>query len=140
MADEDLLLRDADIQEIQLELMRRNRFNTFDGPKVIASLQRHRELWLAAYMDRFGLYSKDHPDWIPSFSLIKLRDLPHNRWNVDTLCLLTKTVDDARRLAEVAEAEDWDAQEIVVQDNERELGSALGVVPCDYGVLTVWWD
>src|SRR5688572_5813879 len=107
MTDDTLLLKDADIQEIQLELMRRRSFNAFDGPKVVASLQRHRDLWLAAYMDRFGLCSKDHPDWIPAFSLIKLRDLPHDWWNVDTLCLLTKTIDGARQLAKIAEAEDW---------------------------------
>src|SRR5688500_4589356 len=95
MVDENVLLKDASVQQIQLELMRRSTFNTFDGPKVVASLERHRYLWLAAYMDSFGVYSKEHPHWIASFSLIKLRDLPEGVWHVDTLCLLTNTVDDA---------------------------------------------
>jgi len=140
MHEELIDLQEATVQQIQLELMRRTRFNTFDGPTVVASLQRHQELWLAAYMDRFGLYHKEHPDWLPAFSLIQLRDLRRDEWNVDTLCVLTSSVDDARKLAEIAEEEDWEAQEVIVQDNEEELRMALGTSPCHFGVLTAWWD
>ena len=48
-------LGDATVQEIQLELIRRTRFNAFDGERVTASLIRHRELWMAVLLDRQGL-------------------------------------------------------------------------------------
>jgi hypothetical protein len=40
----DLLLRDATVQKIQLELIRRTSFNALEGEKVFASLLRHRDL------------------------------------------------------------------------------------------------
>ena len=135
----DVPLADATVQEIQFELMRRSSFNEFDGPKVIASLERYRDLWIAAYMDRFGLYCAEHPDWFPSFSLIQLRDLRYNHWNVDTLVVLTESVEQARRLADVAKQEDWRADDLLVQENEEELSRALGVGPCPYRMLTAWW-
>lgn len=136
----DVLLAEATVQEIQLELMRRRSFNEFDGPKVVASLERHRDLWIAAYMDRFGLHHAEHPDWFPFSSLIQLRDLRYNHWNVDTLVVLTETVEHARRLADIARQEDWRADELIVQENEEELGMALGISPCPYRMLTAWWD
>src|SRR5436305_1571424 len=50
--NESVLLRDATVQEIQLELIRRTRFNAFDGERVLASLLEHRDLWLAVLLDR----------------------------------------------------------------------------------------
>lgn len=135
-----LPLCEAAVQEIQLELIRRRRFNEFDGPKVVASLERHRDLWVAVYMDRFGVHNAEHPDWFPGMSLIPLRDLRHNAWNVDTLLVLTEDVARARQLAAVAENEDWDADEVLVQENEEELSRALGIGPCPYRMLTAWWD
>src|SRR5437764_284351 len=76
---EPLPLTEASVQEIQLELIRRWRFNQFDGPKVVASLRAHRKLWRAVLMDRLGFISRDGHHW----GLIKLRDLPGNTWNVD---------------------------------------------------------
>jgi hypothetical protein len=136
----DLKLTDATVQQIQLELIRRWRFNAFDGPKIAASLDLHRDLWLAVYMDRFGVYRKEHPTWIPAMSLIKLRDLSANVWNVDTLVVLTDNIQQARQLAEIAEQEEWCADEVTVQDNMDEVESALGEFPCDCGLLTLWWD
>jgi len=138
--DRNVRLADASIQQIQLELIRRRRFNEFDGPKVAESLLRHRELWLAAYMDRFGVPHEEHPDWFPAFSLIKLRDLPGDQWNVDTLVVLTESVDRARELAEIARSDDWHANELVVQEDREEIEMALGVAPCEFGVLSAWWD
>jgi hypothetical protein len=48
-------LIDATVQEIQLELIRRTKFNAFDGERVMASLLRHRELWMAVLLDSQGL-------------------------------------------------------------------------------------
>jgi len=133
-------LADASIQQIQLELIRRWRFNEFDGQRVADSLLRHQDLWLAAYMDRFGVPNKEHWDWFPAFSLIKLRDLAGNRWNVDSLVVLTENLDRARQLAEIAKSDDWHANDLIVQDNREEIEMALGMAPCDFGVLSAWWD
>jgi hypothetical protein len=133
-------LADATVQEIQLELMRRASFNEFDGPKVAESLERHREKWIAAWMTRFGVHREEHPDWYPAMSLIPLRDLRGNRWNVDTLIVLTEDVERARQLAAVAEAEDWRADDVHVEEHEDEISMALGVFPCRKWILSVWWD
>ena len=49
------LLRDATVQEIQLELLRRTQFNALDGERVVDSLLRHRDLWLSFLLDRPGV-------------------------------------------------------------------------------------
>ncbi|MFC9440478.1 hypothetical protein [Nocardia sp. NPDC057030] len=136
----DLRLSEASVQQIQLELVRRRRFNDFDGELVVASLERHRELWVAVCMDRLGVASVEHPDWFAPLSLIKLRDLPDDTWNVDTLFVLTESLDKARELAQVAEKERWLATEVTVQENPEEMGNALGSWPYTEGVLTAWWD
>ena len=136
----NMKLCDATVQEIELELIRRRRFNEFDGPKIVESFERNPKLWIAAYMDRFGLYRDEHPDWLPASSLIKLRDLRHNRWNVDTLCVLTPDIDHARELAALADMDDWQADEVIVQDNAEEVSMALGMFPLKYGLVTFWWD
>lgn len=136
----DMLLGDASIQDIQLELIRRRRFNEFDGSKVVDSLLHHRDLWRGAYMDRWGVPHPDQSDWLPCSSLIHLRDLPHNHWNVDTLFVLTASIVEARKLYDLASEEDWRADELIVQDNEREIALAIGRFPCECGLLTAWWD
>ncbi len=50
----DTLLRDASVQEIQLELIRRASFNALDGEKVYASLLRNRGLWRVCLLDRLS--------------------------------------------------------------------------------------
>ncbi len=136
----DMLLSDASTQDIQLELIRRRRFNLFEGPKIVDSLLRHRGLWLAAYMDRWGTHQADKPDWLPFGSLIQLRDLRGDNWNVDLLFVLSTSTAHARQLYDIAEAEDWKADELIVQDNNEEVCMALGQSACGYGVLTAWWD
>jgi hypothetical protein len=59
--NETLSLRDASVQDIQLELLRRTRFNALDGEKVCASLLRHRHLWRAALLDRPGVANYAEP-------------------------------------------------------------------------------
>jgi hypothetical protein len=46
---------DATVQGIQFELIRRTKFNAFDGERVEGSLLRHRELWMAVLLDRQGV-------------------------------------------------------------------------------------
>jgi hypothetical protein len=82
---ESISLRDATVQDIQLELIRRTRFNDFDGEKVCASLLRHRDLWRAALLDRPGVPNYAEPTILLAGGLIKLRDLSDDIWNADTL-------------------------------------------------------
>lgn len=137
MAD-SLLLQNATVQEIQLELLRRTRMNALDGERICASLARHRHLWRAVLLDRPGLPNYLKPGHLLTSGLIKLRDLPHNDWNADTLFLLTPTQQQARELARIAEEEDW-AGEIRVYDDQEEIDRALGTGE-EYGLLSVWWD
>src|SRR5437868_14873092 len=57
--NDSLRLRDATVQEIQLELIRRTRFNAFDGERIYASLMKHRAYWQAVLLDRPGLRSEE---------------------------------------------------------------------------------
>jgi hypothetical protein len=136
---DNLSLRDASVQEIQLELLRRTRFNALDGERIVASLLRHRDLWLAALLDRPGLPDFEKPRNLLMAGLIKLRDLPHNIWNADTLFLLTRTHQQARELARIVEEEDWGGEVHVVED-QKEIGLALGTGREGHGLITVWWD
>jgi hypothetical protein len=132
-------LRDASVQEIQLELLRRTCFNALDGEKVYASLLTHRDLWLAALLDRPGLPNYAGPGLLLTAGLIKLRDLPDNFWNADTLFILTPTRQAADRLAGIAEEEDWGG-EVQIYKDQAEIDRALGTGRQEYGLLSVWWD
>jgi hypothetical protein len=130
---EPLLLSQATVQEIQLELIRRTNFNAFEGEKIHASLLKHRDLWLAVILDRPGLGGD-------CFDLIKLRDLPSNTWNASTLFILTKTHEQAEELVQFMSEEGWDADESEVSKNRKEISKALGITGGAYGLIRVWWD
>ena len=134
-----ILLRNATVQDIQLELIRRTRFNTFDGERVCELLARHRKLWQAALFDRPGLPNYTEPGSLLMGGLIKLRDLEDNIWNVDTLYVLTHTIDGARELAAAFERSPLGAMPHVF-DDIRETDMALGTGRQIYGLLKVWWD
>jgi hypothetical protein len=137
--NESLSLRDATVQDIQLELLRRTQFNALDGERVFASLVRHRELWLAVLLDRPGFANYTKPSLLLTSGLIKLRDLPDNFWNADLLFVLTQTHVQACELARIAEEDDW-AGEVYVYKNQDEIDQALGTGRDEYGLLRVWWD
>ncbi len=137
--NESFPLREASVQDIQLELLRRTRFNALDGEKVHASLLTHRHLWLAALLDRPGVPNYAEPSHLLMSGLIKLRDLPDNIWNADTLFILTPTRREADELARVAEEEDWGG-EVSVHHDQAEIDRALGVGRQNYGLVSVWWD
>ena len=129
-------LPDATVQEIQLELIRRTRFNSFDGERVVASLLAHRTLWEATLMDRFCF---SNPGRLPTDGLIKLRDLADNIWNVDTLYILAPNRDCARQLASLAEVENWGGM-VRVHTDQRAIDDALGGIEEKHAVVSIWWD
>ena len=132
-------LRDATVQQIQLELIRRTRFNTFDGEKVCALLEQYREKWRAGLFDRPGFPKYDHPAQLLAAGLIKLRDLDDNIWNADTLYVLTHTPEQARELFAAFDESDTGAMPILCED-QRENDMALGTGRQVFGLLKVWWD
>ena len=132
-------LRDATVQEIQLELIRRTSFNALDGERVHDSLLRHRDLWMAVLLDRPGVANYAKPTVLLMAGLIKLRDLSDDFWNADELFILTETHEKARQLARIIEEEDWGGEVRVVED-QQEIDNALGTGRDEYGIVTVWWD
>ena len=133
---EPLLLTEASVQEIQLELIRRWRYNEFDGRKVVASLRRHRSLLPAVFMDRLGFVDQDGS---ARWGLIKLRDLHWNRWNVETLSILTDTLDQARQWQQVAVVDDWQADTCTLTENADERFRQLGTSDPGF-LIDFWWD
>jgi hypothetical protein len=132
-------LREATVQDIQLELIRRTRFNDFDGERVCQLLDKHRGLWRAVLLDRPGVPNYDEPARLFMGGLIKLRDLEDNIWNADTLFVLTYTIDDARELAQAFDQANMGAMPRVYEDM-RQMDMALGTGRQTYGILTLWWD
>jgi hypothetical protein len=137
--NESLPLREASVQDIQLELLRRTSFNALDGERVCASLLKHRQLWSAALLDRPGVANYAEPSLLLMGGLIKLRDLPDNIWNADTLFILTPTRREAEQLAQIAQDEDWGG-EVQVFKELAETDRALGTGRQEYGLLSIWWD
>src|SRR5437879_394056 len=131
------LLRETSVQDIQLELIRRHRYNLFDGERVYDFLMKHRHLWEAVIMDRLGYVSKDETG--ANWGLIKLRDLPGNCWNVDTLIVMTDTYESAKDLARLFDEADLGGEKAVVEPPEK-TATALGMHPCHCGLVSVWWD
>jgi hypothetical protein len=79
--------RDAFVQDIHLELLRRTRFNALGGEQGCASVLKHCRLWLAAQLDRPGVPNYAQPGRVPVVGLIELRDLPDTCWDDNTLFL-----------------------------------------------------
>ena len=92
-----------------------------------------------ALLDRPGLPNYAEPGDLPLSGLIKLRDLPENFWNAETLFVLTPTPGHARGLARIIEEEDWGG-EVRVYEDQGEIDRALGTGREEYGLLSVWWD
>ena len=138
--NDSVLLREATVQEIQLELIRRTKFNAFDGERIHASLMKHRAYWQAVLLDQPGLANYQKPRHLLTLGLIKLRDLDDNIWNADQLFMLTAKREQAVQLARIIEEEDWGGEKPIIYDDQEEIDSALGVGREEYGLLSIWWD
>lgn len=131
-------LMTATFQDIQLELIRRRKFNQFDGPAVFESLLKHHQLWLSAFMTMPQMIVNSEK--MPFLCLQPLYSMLENHWAADTLFVLCDTQGQAEQLREIAQQESWqfDADDILIGDL---LGSAIGISPIDKAaVLRLWWD
>ncbi|MBV7331638.1 hypothetical protein KFU94_26070 [Chloroflexi bacterium TSY] len=129
-----IMLGEATVQEIQLELIRRTRPGETDGDRIVADLLAHTELWESAIMERFCF---SNPGKLPTIGLIKLRDLPYNFWNADSLYILTPDVASARKLADLAE--DWGGM-VLLHDDLEDVQQAIGSSGRQNAVVSIWWD
>jgi hypothetical protein len=132
----ELSLTAANVQEIQLELIRRAATCHFDGDRLVASLRTHRDLWEAVYIDRLCITRVAK---IPYNALIKLRDLPNGYWNADILYVLTPSAAIGRKLAKVAKKDRWGGEQFLYDDPD-ELDAAIGGPANGKAVFHVWWD
>lgn len=122
-------LCDATVQEIQLELIRRTQHNAFDGQQVAESLLRNRGLWTAVLLDSVS----------GGGSMIKLRDLADNIWNVDELFVLCQTRPDAQAIAQLAIDDAWHADVIEPIQHRDAIARMLGTSD-ELFVVRFWWD
>ncbi len=129
-------LAEATPQEIQLELLRRARWNELDGERIVASLLAHRDLWQAVLLDRLGF---SRPARLPASGLIKLRDLPLGYWNADTLYILAPDAASAHEIAKLAEDEEWCGM-VQVHTDQNTIDDALGTGRSTEAVVSIWWD
>ncbi len=135
--DPGIALRDASAQELQLELIRREKVDAFDGPKIVESLLQHRRLWQSVILDRLYVWEQT-PRHLPLMMMIKLRDLEQDVWNADTLYVLCRGRENLDALRKVA-GHEWGG-EVRVHDDPEELSRALGTSDEDHFILSVWWD
>ncbi|MCA9124057.1 MAG: hypothetical protein H6822_19845 [Planctomycetaceae bacterium] len=126
----------ATLQQIQLELIRRRQFHDFDGQRVVDCLLQHRDLWEAVMMDRVAI---SHPGSLPMLGLMKLRDFAHEEWNVDTLYILTKSKEDAEKLAGVFNRRQWGGM-LDIHTDPDEVDAALGGAKPGQAILSIWWE
>lgn len=110
-------------QTLVFRMMALSSFNNFDGESVVASLRENRPLWTSALFTR-----RD--------SLLALRDLELDFFNLSTLFLIPSAETPEARSALIALAETWGAGEIDYLD-EKEARRLLGD---RRSVLRVWWD
>ena len=129
-------LGEASVQEIQLELIRRRHFHSFDGQRIVDCLLQNRDLWQAVIMDRLAI---SHPGSLPTLGLMKLRDLPKDEWNVDTLYILTRSKSDAEKLGEILSLRKWGGMVDVYTDDEA-VDNALGGAEPGQAVVSIWWE
>ena len=71
--------------------------------------------------------------------MIKLRDLPYNQWNIDTLYLLCENTAKANELIQKLEFEDLGGM-VTIHTDRQEVDNALGSGRTEQVIVSVWWD
>lgn len=134
--------REATPLELQLELMRRTRFNAFRGPRIYDDLLARRDLWRAAifgrddvvFIERNGERVHAAPFWN---TLNLLPDEDVEGYNADQLWVLTPSADAGRALLDLARQR-WrcDERRMWNRANSRRVAGCEG----DERVVSLWWD
>jgi hypothetical protein len=121
----DSRLQEATLQELQLEMISRVQFNNCDGEHIVADLLDNIELWESVMMDA------------GCGSMVHLRDLPLNQWNVDTLFIVAVDGVSAEKLARMAENWNPDSIDLLYESATDDL---LGGTDEEQRVVVIWWD
>ena len=132
MFDPSAPLATATVQDIHLELIRRSEHNAFHGERILADLLAHRQDWQAVLFDTYGLATDRE---LPA-RLLKLRDMPYNDYNADTLYILAVNTEAAHRLTALAEP--WGAEPHIY--NQEDTERALGTGCTNECLVQMWWD
>ena len=133
----DKRLRDATVQEIQLELFRRSVASELDVDRFIAVLLANCHLWRGAIIDRLGINEGGY--WLQPSSMIKLRDIDQNYWNADTLHLLCLTRAASDELVAKLPMEEFGCMP-EIEDDPKVIDRALGGGDDGAVILRFWWD
>jgi hypothetical protein len=113
------------------------RYNELDGERVVNDLLAWRDMWYGVIADCFAL-ARPRDTAYQVINLIKLRDLPRNYWNVDTVFIWTTAAHVDTLLDRIKKR--WHADDIGVFDRE-EAEESLGYGPIwDERLIYVWWD
>jgi hypothetical protein len=127
----------SEVQRMQLELLRTVCYNELDGALVVDDLLAWRDLWYGVLGDRFALARPSDAARLV-IDLIKLRDLPSNYWNVDTVFIWTAAAHVETLTRRIAER--WRADEVGVFD-DGEASRTLGYGPLrEARLIYAWWD
>jgi hypothetical protein len=117
--------RISEVQQVQLDIIERTKFNAFDGQKISRLLKENRDLWRAVLMP---------------LDLISLRDMSEGSWHADTLYIYAD--DGCQYRLEELVREQFNADEVQwIGSSEAEdiLGTAE-VEGRSQVILLVWWD
>jgi len=138
---EPIPLTEATVQEIQLELLRSSSYNMMNGEQVVRDLMANRHLWKAVLFDRLPIFSTDYSPF-SSLWLVKLRDLPTNIWNVDSLVILSDSIEKLRELERIAtdDATHWNGEiELYDESHREQIDRTLGIGKRAAYLMAVWW-
>lgn len=128
--------------ELQLELMRRTRFNAFRGPRIYDDLLARRDLWRAAIFGRddvvFVERNGEHVHAAPFWNTLNLLPVEAvEGYNADQLWVLTPSADAGRALLDLARQR-WrcDERRMWNRANSHRAAGCQG----DERIVSLWWD
>ena len=126
-------------QELQFELMKKGSFNGFDGEEVVRFFQDNPVLWQGVIFDRGSSNAMNGHPFAECIDLIRLRDIPDDCWNADTLYITPKKGREADLKERIEEK--LGADEVDWMDPKGTLGLLGPFSPNPLtAVLRVWWD
>ena len=115
----------SDVQNIQLDIIARTKFNFFDGRKISELLKENHRMWRAVLMP---------------LDLISLRDMEDGTWHADTVYIYPE--DGYQSQLEELVREQFNADEIEWVDSLSAV-DMLGTTDVEnksHVILSVWWD
>jgi hypothetical protein len=113
------------VQNVQLDIIARTKFNFFDGRKISELLKENHRMWRAVLMP---------------LDLISLRDMEDGTWHADTVYIYPE--DGYQSQLEELVREQFNADEIEWVDGLSAV-DMLGTTDVEnksHVILSVWWD